>query len=244
MANFEDLILRDTRAAQPAAGVEGRLYYVTDEAVLERDSGTAWEDASTGSGAIDAGVVTYTPAVATDWDSDADPGDVDNALDQLAERVDDLENAGSGGFDYILIQDQKAQNTAAQTITSGDWRTHELTTEVSDVGGHATLASNQITLAVGTYTIRAWCYFYGTVTSQARLYNVTDNVLIALGASVYARSSASTQHTIPSFVDGYLTIAAPKVIELQVRVNTSNVAGQPANYDTEVYASVELLKIA
>ena len=43
--------------------------------------------------AIDASSVTYTPTTATDWDSDADPGDVDNALDQLAERVDDLEGA-------------------------------------------------------------------------------------------------------------------------------------------------------
>jgi hypothetical protein len=39
----------------------------------------------------DAAKVTYTPAVATDWDSDADPGATDDALDQLAERVDDLE---------------------------------------------------------------------------------------------------------------------------------------------------------
>jgi hypothetical protein len=35
--------------------------------------------------------LAYTPAVAADWDGDADPGDVDDALDQLAERVDDLE---------------------------------------------------------------------------------------------------------------------------------------------------------
>jgi hypothetical protein len=41
--NFEDLIMRDTRANQPAAGVPGRLYYVTDENELERDNGAAWE---------------------------------------------------------------------------------------------------------------------------------------------------------------------------------------------------------
>jgi hypothetical protein len=41
--------------------------------------------------AVDAAAVTYTPSVATDWDSDADPGDVDDALNQLAERTDDLE---------------------------------------------------------------------------------------------------------------------------------------------------------
>lgn len=42
----------------------------------------------------DASAVSYTPAVLTDWDGDADPGDTDDALDQLAERVDDLETGG------------------------------------------------------------------------------------------------------------------------------------------------------
>jgi hypothetical protein len=41
--------------------------------------------------ADDAGDVEYTPSVLTDWDSDADPGDVNDALDQLAERIDDTE---------------------------------------------------------------------------------------------------------------------------------------------------------
>lgn len=54
-------------------------------------------DAPPAGGAVDAADVTYTPAVNADWDGDADPGDVNNALDQLAERVDDLEGAGGGG---------------------------------------------------------------------------------------------------------------------------------------------------
>lgn len=37
--------------------------------------------------------ITYTPAVNTDWDGDIDPGNVDDALDQLAERVDDNEGS-------------------------------------------------------------------------------------------------------------------------------------------------------
>lgn len=53
-------------------------------------------------GVVDAGDVTYTPSVATDWDSDTDPGDVDNALNQLAERVDDLEGASPGGGSSVL----------------------------------------------------------------------------------------------------------------------------------------------
>jgi hypothetical protein len=45
--------------------------------------------------ATDAADITYTPDVAADWDSSTDPGDVDAALDQLADRVDDLEGAGA-----------------------------------------------------------------------------------------------------------------------------------------------------
>ena len=60
---------------------------------------------------IDADNVTYTPAVNTDWDSDTDPGDVDDALDQLAERVDDIENAGGAGSDASVITYTPAVNT-------------------------------------------------------------------------------------------------------------------------------------
>ncbi len=45
--NFEDLIMRDTRSNQPAAGIPGRLYYVTDEGVTERDNGSSWMTALT-----------------------------------------------------------------------------------------------------------------------------------------------------------------------------------------------------
>lgn len=51
-----DIILRDTRANQPAAGTEGRLYYVTDETVTERDSGSAWEDISDAGGGGGGGI--------------------------------------------------------------------------------------------------------------------------------------------------------------------------------------------
>ena len=44
-------------------------------------------------GTLDAAAVTFTPTTAADWDGDADPGDLDDALNQLAERVDDNEIA-------------------------------------------------------------------------------------------------------------------------------------------------------
>jgi hypothetical protein len=48
------------------------------------------------SGVSDADDVTYTPTTLADWDGSADPGDVEQALDQLAERVKDMETAPPG----------------------------------------------------------------------------------------------------------------------------------------------------
>lgn len=48
----------------------------------------------------DAANVTFTPAVLADWDSSADPGDVDNALDQLAARTTDLEGLPLANHDH------------------------------------------------------------------------------------------------------------------------------------------------
>lgn len=69
----------------------------SDGYVLTADGlgGAAWESPPVV--VSDASDITYTPAVAADWDSDADPGSTMDALDQLAERVDDLEGAGGGG---------------------------------------------------------------------------------------------------------------------------------------------------
>lgn len=47
-----------------------------------------------------SGSVGYTPADNSDWNSSTDPGDVADALDQLAERVSDLEVGGAGDEHY------------------------------------------------------------------------------------------------------------------------------------------------
>lgn len=49
----------------------------------------------------DSADVTYTPAANTDWNSDTDPGNVDDALDQLAARVDDVEAGSIASLDDI-----------------------------------------------------------------------------------------------------------------------------------------------
>jgi hypothetical protein len=69
MSTFLSLILRGVRADQPIASTVpvATLYYVTDEGVLERSSGSAWESysASAASGKLVQVVNTQTGALAT-----------------------------------------------------------------------------------------------------------------------------------------------------------------------------------
>jgi hypothetical protein len=100
-------------AAREGAG--GFLAGDVGKLALQEDDGSLWlltevypnwvAVADAGGSAVDAADVTFTPAVATDWDGDADPGDTDDALDQLAERIDDIEPlavAQKGGLLFVI----------------------------------------------------------------------------------------------------------------------------------------------
>lgn len=77
------------------------------------DNGLAAQD--------DASEITYTPSVLTDWDGDVDPGNIDGALNQLAERVDDNELSISGTStdvaDLTTLSGRPANSTHHDTFT-------------------------------------------------------------------------------------------------------------------------------
>lgn len=151
--------------------------------------------------------------------------------------------ATGSGEDYILIQDQKAQNTAGGTFTNGAWQTRTLNTIVSDAGGHAALAANQITLQPGTYRVFAHAPAYIVSGHQTRLRNITDGTTIATGTS--ERSAAGDAVQSRSMLHGRFTIASAKVIELQHQCATTRATdgfGFPNNFTTEVYATAEFTK--
>lgn len=154
-------------------------------------------------------------------------------------------NGGGGaGEDYILIRDEKANNVDGGTFTSGAWRTRDLNTIIANIGSHASLATNQITLAAGTYKVRARCPAFASNWHKCKLWNVTDAVNIFIGSNQF--NPASTQ--IPSFIEGRFTIAAPKVLELQHRCTATlaNVGfGIASNFSViEVYSCIEFWKEA
>lgn len=145
--------------------------------------------------------------------------------------------------DYILIRDEKAQNTEGGTFTSGAWRTRTLNTEVVDTGNHAALASNQITLEAGTYRVWISCPAINVARHQARLQNITDGTTLLVGTS--ESSAAASTVTSRSLIEGRITLSAQKVLEVQHQCQTTGTTtgfGLASNFTTEVYTIVELIR--
>ncbi len=150
--------------------------------------------------------------------------------------------SGFGLFSsYAIIADQKAQNTAGGTFTSGAWRTRDLNTEIADPDGIVSISSDQFTLGAGSYFIRWVCPCYQVEYQQSRLYNITDSSVGGIGdcnyVLYYGLSQGSTR----------VVIAGSKTFEIQHR-STSTYAtqgfGAAANLGTEKFASVEIFKEA
>lgn len=154
------------------------------------------------------------------------------------------DQSGSGGgtaIEVVVLQDQKAQNTAGGTFTSGAWQTRTLNTEVVDTGGRCTLASNEFTLTAGTYRYRIFAPAWKVNRHQARLFNVTDAVVVQYGTSLYASAVGDTQNF--SVIEGEFTIATSKAFRVEHRCATTVASqgfGVESNLATEVYTTVVL----
>jgi hypothetical protein len=276
--NFEDLILRDTYANRPAAGIPGRLFFDTTNSKLQRDTGSTWEDceATGGHDAVtvsDSSTVDFTlsgqalsAAVLPGGIKLDDLGTPDDNTDLNATtghhgllpklgggttnflRADGTWAAASGGgttMDYICIVDQKTQNTPGGTFSNGAWRTRDLNTELSDTGGHASVGSNQITLAAGTYIVHISAPAYVVYKHKAILYNVTDGAIALVGTSESCYTSAVIQTR--SFICGQITISEPKVFEVRHQcASSSDTAGfgEATNFAAEIYTVAEFWKVA
>ena len=108
-----------------------------------------------------------------------------------------------------------APNTAGQSITANTITTLTIDTEVADTGNFGSIASNQITLAAGTYYVKAYFNTANNVSAAVIqnfvLFNVTD-------ASYILRGSYSLNQTgggCSSLLEGQITLSASKVLELR-----------------------------
>ena len=146
---------------------------------------------------------------------------------------------------YINIQDVKADGTSGGAFTAGAWQTRTLNTIVSNVGGYAALAANQISLAPGIYQCDITAPGYGVNDHVARLQNITTATTIASGSS--GRSSGSSSHEV-SRIRSYFTLTSLSILEIQHWCETTNGTdgfGRASNFvtDNEVYTVAEFWKV-
>lgn len=154
--------------------------------------------------------------------------------------------SGAGALpDYIRIVDEKASGTDGGTFTQDAWQKRGNLTESDDDGGHASIASDVITLAAGTYRYEIRCTAYDVLRHQARFRNTSDGATVHVGTSEYCNTTGNVQSH--SEIGGEFTIASAKNFEIQ-HYCTSTKAGNgyglnSANGENSLYVLAEFFKI-
>jgi len=125
----------------------------------------------------------------------------------------------TGGFgkfsSYALlakVHDSGTSTTYFGTYTTGDWRTRDLDTEITDEDDIVSISSNQFTLQAGNYFIRFGCAMYHCGNHAIRLRNITDSTDAGVGEPNYSYTYSSmlmTTGTCRVSIDG------AKVFEVQ-----------------------------
>lgn len=171
--------------------------------------------------------------------ANGDASVINAPLGQLDQAIGDIITPS-----YANVQERQTSGTDAGGFTSGAWRTRALNTEVSDADGIVTLATNQITLAAGTYEVAAFATAYQVNNHQTRLQNITAGTTIEYGITAYAAAAAAV--TGVSHLRARFTLAVSTVIELQHRCVTTkatNGMGIAASLGTEIYSGIEIWKV-
>ena len=179
-------------------------------------------------------------------DGSVTAADIESSLDLTGKTVTLPSGTGGKFASYAIIADQKAAGTNAGTFTAGSWVTRELNTELTDPDNIVSIATNQFTLAAGSYLIKASAPVYQVNFHQVRLYNVTDTATAIIGYHNYGSAAADVQTR--SELSGRITITDTKVFELQHRCSVTRATSGLGNGvdlgEVNLFAMVEIYKEA
>ena len=168
-----------------------------------------------------------------------------------------LQTNGSGalswatvsGVSVAVIADRKTSGTNGGTFTSGDWRTRDLNTEVSDTNSIVSIASNQFTLVAGTYLIQWVAPANGVANHTSRLYDITGATIVAQSTNAMDYPDASLPADEgPSIGSTVITIGSSNTYEIRHHGSTTRstdgfgYANALGPY--EQYTTVTILKVA
>ena len=175
---------------------------------------------------VDASGISVTAGVVTATSIDANAsgltGELPAGINIPAAQLVGICTAGlskTGGFgkfsSYALlakVHDSGDATTYFGAYTTGDWRTRDIDTEISDEDGIVTISSNQFTLQAGNYFIRFACSMYHINKHATRLQNITDSTTAGIGEP---NSSYTYSATLMTTGTCRVSIDSAKVFEVQ-----------------------------
>lgn len=154
-------------------------------------------------------------------------------------RILSQTRVGPQGAPDAVLEHQEASGVAAGNATSGSFQTRTLNTEVRDLPGMVTLASNEFTVDRA-----CWCDFefrlFRTDDSIGRIYNVTDGVVGFYGMGGHSNGGGAYAEAV---LRGGGPLLAGKTYRLEHRVTTTsntNGMGRPTSFGTEIYSRIQL----
>ena len=152
---------------------------------------------------------------------------------------------GTGNpISIAIISDQKDASTDGGDFNSGDWRTRDLNTEISDPDGIVSISSNQFTLSSGTYFLDAQAPAYRVDAHQLAIYDATAGAYLNYGPISQSRSTDQTVTT--AFVSFIHTITANNLYEIRHRgaaTKSSNGFGVSVSWAVGHFCVVKIFKL-
>ena len=144
-----------------------------------------------------------------------------------------------------VFNETQPSGTNGGTFTSGAWRTRVLNT-IQTSQSWASLGSNQITLAAGSYYVEASAPGVQVDFHKIKLRNITDSTDDLIGSSECSNSLLNPMST-SSIMRGVITIAASKVYEIQHRcfttASTIGLGDSSSLGVSEIYTQVSITKV-
>jgi len=144
-----------------------------------------------------------------------------------------------------IFNEQQASGTQGGTFTSGSYVKRTLNSTVINTIASCTLTSSVISLPAGTYNVFAFAPGLFVQAHKLRLQNTTASSTIASGVCAFTQIGTVATH---SFLNTQFTLSTTSNIELQHRAEltaaTTGLGAACGFSDTEVYAQIEITKVA
>lgn len=144
---------------------------------------------------------------------------------------------------YVKVSERQTQTTnSISPTTTGSWQTAVLNTTDNDTTSISSLGSNQVTLPLGTYKVKASFPFAQTGKTQMRIQNITAGTTLISGQSIFFLNASSIAGLAQ--VSGLITLSVSSAIAVQYQIQNSVVVGQASGFGVEVYTVAEFTKVA